>query len=112
MRRTHRRGLGRLDAFFLECVGSARDGVGAAGRLFELLGKDRRAVVNHPASTVPAVRLLDLLPEHPMVTLSRAMDCSTTKPTAAKAIDALRQAGILRRSRASAATGSMPMAPT
>jgi Fic family protein len=83
--------------FFLECViESAGDGVDAAGRLNELLGKDRRTVVNHPASTLTAVRLLDLLPEHPMVTLSGAMEMlKTTKPTAAKAIDALRQAGVL-----------------
>ena len=51
----------------------------------------------HKATTVPAVRLFDLLPEHPMVTLSRAMDLlGTTKPTAAKAIDALRKAGVLK----------------
>jgi Fic family protein len=83
--------------FFLECViESAGDGVDAAGRLYEVLGRDRRTVVNHPACTLSAVRLLDLLPEHPMVTLSGAMELlKTTKPTAAKAIDALRQAGVL-----------------
>jgi Fic family protein len=84
--------------FFLECVReSADDGVDAAGRIFALLGKDRCAVLNHKATTVPAVRLFDLLPDHPMVTLSSAMQMlNTTKPTAGKAIDALCRARVLR----------------
>ncbi len=84
--------------FYLQCVReSAEDGVGAATRLFALLGRDRRALSRHTAATVTAVRLLDLLPEHPIVTLPRAMKLlATTKPTAGKAIDALSKAGILR----------------
>jgi Fic family protein len=40
---------------------------------------------------------LDVLPEHPMVTLPAAMDLlKTTKPTAGKAIEALCKAGILK----------------
>jgi Fic family protein len=83
--------------FFLQCVcESANDGVSAATRIFELLGKDRRAITHHAATTVPAIRLFDLLPEHPMVTLSGAMGLlETSKPTAAKAIDALGRAGVL-----------------
>ena len=83
--------------FFLRCVReSAEDGVSAARRLFALLDKDRRAAANHKATTVTAIRLLDLLPEHPVITLPRAMELlKTTKPTAGKAIDALCQAGIL-----------------
>jgi Fic family protein len=83
--------------FFLRCVReSAEDGVSAARRLSALLGKDRRTVANHKATTVTAIRLLDLLPEHPVITLTRAMELlKTTKPTAGKAIDALCKAGIL-----------------
>ena len=83
--------------FFLLCVReSAGDGVSAARRLFALLGKDRHAVANHKATTVTAIRLLDLLPEHPIITLPRAIELlKTTKPTAGKAIDALCKAGIL-----------------
>lgn len=83
--------------FFLRCVReSAEDGVGAAQRLFSLLGKDRRTVANHEATTIPAVRLFDLLPDHPIVTLPRVIQLlKTTKPTAGKAIDALRRAGVL-----------------
>ncbi len=84
-------------AFYLRCVReSADDGVSAAKRLFDLLGRDRRAVAQHKATTVPAIRLFDLLPEHPIITLPRAINLlKTTKPTAGKAIDALCQAGIL-----------------
>lgn len=83
--------------FFLECVrDSAEDGVDAARRLHALLGTDRQAVVNHKSTTMPAVRLLDLLPEHPMVTLAKTQDLlETTKPTATKAIKALCDAGVL-----------------
>jgi Fic family protein len=84
-------------AFFLECVReAAEDGVEAARRLFACIGEDRRALMGHAATTLPAVRLFDLLPEHPVVTVPTAMKLlNTTKPTAAKAIDALGQAGIL-----------------
>ncbi len=83
--------------FYLQCVReSAEDGVSAARRLFALLGKDRSIAANHKATTVTAIRLLDLLPEHPVITLPRAMELlKTTKPTAGKAIDALCKAGIL-----------------
>ena len=85
-------------AFFLKCVReAANDGVNAARRLFTLLGDGRRAVVDHPATTITTVRLFELLPEHPMITLPSAMKLlDTTKPTAQKAIDALCKAGILR----------------
>ncbi len=84
-------------AFYLRCIReTAEDGVSAARRLFALLGRDHRAVVNHKATTVTAVRLFDLLPEHPIITLPRTMELlKTTKPTAGKAIDALCKAGIL-----------------
>jgi len=84
-------------AFFLECVReSADDGVETARDLFTLVGDDRRKVSAHKATTVTAVRLFDLLPSHPMVTLQTAMELiETTQPTAGKAIDALCKAGIL-----------------
>jgi Fic family protein len=84
-------------AFFLRCVcQSADDGVNAAQRLFASLSKDQKTVVEHPATTVMAIRLFHLLPEHPIVTVSSAIDLlKTTKPTASKAMDALCQAGIL-----------------
>ena len=85
-------------AFFLRCVHeAAEDGVDMARRLFSLLGRDRQTVLQHKATTLPAVRLFDLLPEHPMISLAVAIDLlKTTKPTAAKAIDALVQAGVIK----------------
>jgi len=84
-------------AFFLKCVyQSAEDGVRAAQRLFAVIGKDQKTVVDHPAATVMAVRLFALLPKHPIITVSCAIELlKTTKPTAAKAIDALCQASVL-----------------
>lgn len=85
-------------AFFLECVHeAASDGVDIAKRLFATLGKDRKRVLEHPSTTVSAVRLFDKLPDHPMVTLSRVIDLlKTTKPTASKAIKSLQAAKVLR----------------
>jgi Fic family protein len=85
-------------AFFLRCVQeAAEDGVNAVGRLCRLLEEDRNRLLHHQSATLPAIRLLDLLRQHPMVTLASAIAMlKTTKPTAAKAIDVLRQVEILR----------------
>lgn len=84
-------------AFFLECVHEAADdGVSTAQRLFAALGRDRQAVVNSPDATVTAIRLFDLLPQHPIVTLATATELlEASKPTAGKAIAMLTEAGIL-----------------
>jgi Fic family protein len=84
--------------YFLDCVReAAQDGVSAAQRLFALIAKDRIRLANHPAATVPAIRLFDQMPAHPILTLATAIKLlDVTKPTASKAIDALRQARILR----------------
>jgi len=95
--RTNGNWEGWTDFFLRRVLEAAEDGIHAAQRLIELLGKDRRAVISHEATTLPAVRLLDLLPDHPIVTLSRVIELlKTTKPTAGKAIDALRRAGVLQ----------------
>jgi Fic family protein len=85
-------------AFFLESVReAAEDGVDAARRLFAVLGRDRPEVVGSPDATVTSIRLYDVLPQHPIITLSLATGLlEMSKPTAAKAIAALTQAGILR----------------
>jgi Fic family protein len=85
-------------AFYLRCVSeSANDGVSAAKRIFSLIEKDRRIVTGHKATTIPAVRLFDLLPEHPTVTVASAMKLTkTSKPTSMKAIDALQKIGVLK----------------
>ena len=84
-------------AFFLECVReSAEDGVATARSLFAQVDADRRKVTASNLSTLITVRLFDLLPTHPTVTLARSIDMlQTTKPTAVKAIDSLQRAGVL-----------------
>jgi Fic family protein len=85
-------------AFFLRCVREAADdGVEVASGLFELLGKDRRRLASAPRSTVAAIQLLDLLPDHPVVTAARvAKLLKITAPTARKAVEVAVKAGILR----------------
>jgi Fic family protein len=84
-------------AFYLECVReSAQDAVAAAQALFNQVSTDRQKVTGHAAATVTAIRLFELLPSHPFITVARVMDMlKTTKPTALKAIDALVQAGVV-----------------
>lgn len=85
-------------AFFLECVREAADdGVTTSQRLFTLLNQDRQQLLRSKGATVPAIRLLDALPEQPIVTLAGVMKrLQTTKPTASKAIAALESAKILK----------------
>lgn len=84
--------------FYLECVREAADdGVRAAQAIFSLIGKDRARLIKHDTVTVPAVRLLDLLPSHPVVTLPLAVELlGVSKPTAIKAIESLEKTGILK----------------
>ncbi|NLE67357.1 MAG: Fic family protein [Lentisphaerae bacterium] len=84
--------------FFLDCVTEAADdAVASAQRLHTVTAADRAKVSAHARATVPAIRLFELLPSHPMVTLSLAIKLlGVSKPTAVKAIAALQAAGVLR----------------
>ena len=84
--------------FFLECVrDAAEDGVHVAGRLHAVVGRHRRIVTAHARTTVAAIRLLDCLPSHPVMTVSRAAELlSLSAPTARKAIQLLERLGVLR----------------
>lgn len=87
---------GWLTFFLASVCEAADDGVQAAQRLFGLLERDRQKLTQHRSATVPAIRLLDLLPVHPIVVLPQVMKLlDTTTPTAAKAINILCTAGIL-----------------
>ena len=85
-------------AFYLDCVREAADdGVRVAEKIFAMLAKDRTRVIARPNVTVPALRLLDLLPSHPVVTLPLATELlGVSKPTAIKAMAVLGQLSILR----------------
>ncbi|HZL34708.1 MAG TPA: Fic family protein [Tepidisphaeraceae bacterium] len=84
--------------YFLDCVHeAAQDGISAARRLFTLIARDRARLTRQPSATVPAIRLFDQLPAHPVITLARAIKLlKVSKPTAGKAIHALLEADILR----------------
>ena len=90
--------VGTDAAFFLECIRvAANNGVKMAQDLSALLNRDRQALLGFRGATIPAIRLFDRLPCQPMITLPRTVELlETTKPTAAKAIEALRKLKILR----------------
>ena len=70
-------------------MASARD-------LFALVTADRAHVLQHDTTSVGAVRLFELLPRHPLVSVASVMKLlETCKPTAARAIDTLAGAGVL-----------------
>ncbi len=83
--------------FFLDCVRiAAREGVSVARELNALRQRDRDRLLRESSATVAAIRLFELLPEHPMVTAQRVAELlRTTAPTARKAIELLVRLGIL-----------------
>ena len=84
--------------FFLDCVTEAADdAVASAQRLHAVTAADRAKVAAHARTTIPAIRLFERLPSHPMVTLPLSIQLlGVSKPTAVKAIAALQAAGVLR----------------
>ena len=84
--------------FYLECVREAADdGVRVAQRLHAQVGRHRRLVTAHDRTTVAAVRLLDCLPSHPVVTVPRAAALlGLSPPPARKAVELLERLGVLR----------------
>ena len=87
---------GWLD-FFLDGVATTgEEAVQLARELFALVTADRAGVLRESTAVYP-VRLFELLPSHPVVTVSSAIRLlDTTKPTAGKAIQTLEAAGVLR----------------
>ncbi len=87
---------GWLD-FFLDGVATIADeAVASARELFALVAVDRTRVLAHEGMSVVALRLFELLPRHPVVTVASVMKLvETTKPTAGRAVDLLVAAGVL-----------------
>jgi Fic family protein len=81
---------GWLD-FFLDGVATIADeAVASARELFALVAADRARVLAHDGVSVMALRVFELLPRHPVVTVASVMKLvGTTKPTAGRAIDLL-----------------------
>lgn len=84
--------------YFLEGVTAVADeAIVLARDLFALISEDRARILDASGSTVSAVRLFEKLPQHPVLTVAGAINLlDTSKPTAAKAIDLLECAGVLK----------------
>jgi Fic family protein len=83
--------------YFLEGVAViAEETVATTQKLFALTNADRVKVVSGRSTSIAAVRLFELLPSHPIITVAEAVKLlKTTKPTAAKAVTGLVEAGVL-----------------
>jgi Fic family protein len=83
--------------FFLDGVATIADeAVASARELFALVAVDRTRVLAHEGMSVVGLRLFELLPRHPVVTVASVMKLvETTKPTAGRAIELLVAAGVL-----------------
>jgi Fic family protein len=103
--------------FFLEGVAVIADeSLTLIGSLFDVVSHDRFRYLNSGGATVPGARLFESLPQNPVITVKSAVGiCDTTKPTAAKAIGSLCDAGILeetsgrRRDRVYAYSGYLDL---
>jgi Fic family protein len=83
--------------FFLDGVATIADeAVSSARELFALVAADRARLLPHPGMSVATLRLFELLPRHPIVTVALVMNLiETTKPTAGRAIELLVELGVL-----------------
>ena len=83
--------------FFLEGVATIADeAVIAAREVFALVSTDRQRLIAAPGASIMAIRLMDQLPIHPVVTIPTVVELlETTKPTAGKAVQLLENLGVL-----------------
>ena len=83
--------------FFLEGVATiAAEVVSSARDLFGIVAKDRARVLAHDGMSIVSLRLFEMLPRHPLVTVALVLRLiKTSKPTAGRAIDLLVSAGVL-----------------
>ena len=84
-------------AFFLEGVAVvAEEAVATARRLHAVVHGSRERLLARSDATVLALRLLELLPEHPILMVNRVVDVlGCSRPAAAKAMRVLEAADIL-----------------
>lgn len=83
--------------YFLEGVAVIADEtVATTQQLFTQINADRTEVLSGRSSSVAGIRLFELLPAHPIITVAEAVKLlKTTKPTATKAVTGLVDAGVL-----------------
>jgi hypothetical protein len=74
----------------------ADEAVIAARDVFALVSEDRERLIAAPGASVMAIRLMDRLPIHPVVTIPTVVKLlKTTKPTAGKAVRLRENLGVL-----------------
>jgi Fic family protein len=85
-------------AYFLDGVAViAEESLNMIRSLFDVLTRDRSRYLASNGPTIAGSRLFESLPQNPVVTVKSVVRiCDTTKPTAAKAIGSLCDAGILK----------------
>ena len=85
--------------FFLDGISTiAQETIQTSQKLFRQFEEDRRNLLASKDVVISAVRLFELLPNHPVITVNKAVELlQTTKPTASKAIEVLRSNGILNQ---------------
>ena len=83
--------------YFLEGISVIADEtVETSQKLFALMSTDRTKILSLYSTSVAGIRLFELLPSHPIITVAKAVKLlNTTKPTATKAMSSLVNAGIL-----------------
>ena len=84
-------------AYFLEGVAVVgEEAVGTARRLHVIVDESRDRLLARNDATVLSIRLFELLPEHPILTVSGSVELlGCSRPAAAKALRVLEAAGIL-----------------
>jgi Fic family protein len=84
-------------AYFLEAVAeTAEAATRAATELHQIVSVCRAKLHARPGTTVLSLRLFELLPEHPVLTVNTAMDLlGCTRPAAIKALGVLDKAGFM-----------------
>ncbi|MDE3270030.1 MAG: Fic family protein [Pseudomonadota bacterium] len=87
---------GWLSYFLRGVVETADEAVHCAGEITKLLAHDRIKIINFPKSTLTTLKLFELFPKHPAMTVARAAQLlATTRQTAHSTINILRQLGIV-----------------
>lgn len=85
-------------AFFLEGVAVVADeAVATARRLHGIVGEHRERLLARDDATLLSLRLFQLLPEHPILTVNRVIELlGCSRPAAGKAVRVLEAADIVR----------------
>ncbi len=87
---------GWLEYFLVGVTTVGEEAVRLARDLFALVTADRGKLLAAKSASVAGLRLFELLPENPIISVNTAIRLlETTKPTANKAVDALVNAGVL-----------------